>query len=99
MEMTSPNCIPQADWISCGQDLPDLGKFVWVIVGRIIQSGTAKRYLREVHMGVYKGDNGFEIHPFRQPMVSTMVWAWAPIIPPLPPLVSVNVEVENEEDE
>jgi hypothetical protein len=78
--------VPDVEWISCGHSLPDAGHFVWVCVGRVIESGVARRYERQVHMGVYKNDLQFQIFPFGN-VCSNEVWAWAPIIPPERPVV------------
>lgn len=86
MEMT-PNLIPEADWIPCAQGLPEPGKFVWIVVGKILGSGLARRYVKEVHMGTWdEANQHFKIYPYRLPMVSNTVWAWAQMIPPVAPL-------------
>jgi hypothetical protein len=85
--MTKASTIPAVEWISCGDDLPDPGKFVWVVIGRCIAAGEARRYQREVHMGVFRSEiRGFEIFPYRLPMCSNEVWAWAPIARPNVPV-------------
>ena len=81
--------VPPVEWVPCGEALPEPGKFVWVVVGRVIESGSARRYDREVHMGVYRGDK-FEIFPYRFPMVSNEVWAWGPITRPEVPVCRAN---------
>lgn len=88
--MMTPQLIPNVFWVACGERLPDEGKFVWIIVGREIVSGEAHRYQREVHMGVYRGNLGFQIHPYRLPLISNAVWAWAEMIPPNPPICKHN---------
>jgi hypothetical protein len=86
MEQTQKqHLVPDVNWISCGFALPEAGKFVWVCVGRVIESGVAKRYERQVHMGVYRDNLQFQIYPFGT-MCSDQVWAWAPIIRPERPV-------------
>lgn len=86
MNMT-PNLIPAADWIPCADGLPDPGRFVWVVVGKVLGSGLARRYLKEVHVGTWDEEKGcFKIYPYHVPMVSNTVWAWARMIPPAAPI-------------
>lgn len=96
MEMT-PNLIPNAEWIPCCQGLPEPGKFVWVVVGKIIAVGLARRYHKEVHMATYDTESQhFKIYPYRLPMVSNQVWAWAQMVPPKPPLTRSTEAVHQE---
>jgi len=90
--------IPTVEWVSCGVELPTPGRFVWVVVGRTVEAGEARRYMREVHMGVYNGQ-GFQIFPYHLPTISTEVWAWAAMVPPNPPFCRKREEVDEEEDE
>lgn len=92
--MTKHQClIPAVEWVSCGEDLPEQGRFVWVVVGKTVEAGEARRYMREVHMGVYNGQ-GFHIFPYHVPPLSTEVWAWAAMIPPNPPFCRQRSEEE-----
>jgi hypothetical protein len=79
--------IPAAEWIPCCQGLPEPNKFVWIVVGRIVANGLARRYVKEVHMGVWDDETQrFKIYPYRTPIISNQVWAWAQMIPPAAPL-------------
>jgi hypothetical protein len=99
MKMT-PNLIPKADWILCAQGLPEPGKFVWIVVGKVLGSGLARRYLKEVHMGTWNEESRcFKIYPYRLPIVSTTVWAWAPMIPPTAPLTRSTEAIHRKGDE
>lgn len=83
------NMIPQVEWTPCRIELPTEGKFVWIVVGREYRSGAARRYEREVHMGVYNGEC-FQIFPYSTPIISNEVWAWAKIVAPAPPIVTLT---------
>jgi hypothetical protein len=82
--MMTKDSIPKVEWTSCGDDLPEPNKFVWVCVGRVIEVGEARRYQREVHMGMFNG-TGFQIFPYEVPILSNQVWCWANMMPPNPP--------------
>jgi hypothetical protein len=98
MNMT-PKMIPEVDWIPCHQGLPAAGKFVWIVVGKIVEAGLARRYPKEVHMGVYIEETGkFKIYPYCSPMISNSVWAWAPMVPPNPPMCKSTESVHNPQD-
>jgi hypothetical protein len=98
MNMT-PNMIPVADWVPCAQGLPEPGKFVWIVVGRIVGAGLARRYVKEVHMGTWDSEKEcFKIYPYRLPMVSNQVWAWAQMIPPSAPLTRSTEAVHQGEE-
>jgi hypothetical protein len=84
--------VPRVEWRSCGIALPPEEKFVWVVTGRVIECGEARRYERQVHMGVYKGNLQFQVYPFELPVCSEQVWAWAPIVPPDRPVCKQSVE-------
>lgn len=95
--MQHKNLVPEAEWTPCGQGLPPVGRFVWICVGRVIEAGAARRYEREVHLGVYRGPmpaEQFQIYPYSMPMVSNQVWAWAPITPPIPPVCRHDDPIE-----
>jgi hypothetical protein len=96
--MTTKHFVPAVEWVSCGVDLPEPGRFVWVVVGRTLEAGEARRYLREVHMGVYNG-MGFQIFPYSIPPISSEVWAWASMTPPNPPFVRQRAEDDEGNDE
>lgn len=105
MEMNQIDTIPEVEWITCTRGLPERGKFVWVVIGRAIESGSARRYIREVAMGIYQGP-GFQIFPYITPVCSTDVWAWAKMVPPAPPICRTHAteygpldEDENSEDD
>jgi hypothetical protein len=86
MKMT-PNLIPSADWVPCIQGLPEPDKFVWIVVGKVVATGLARRYAKEVHMGVWDAENErFKIYPYQTPIISNQVWAWAQMVPPSPPI-------------
>lgn len=85
MNMT-PEMIPAVEWIPCQNGLPSPGTFVWIVVGKVIESGVARRYPREVHMGVFQEEGKFQIYPYKTPILSNQVWAWAPMVPPSAPL-------------
>jgi hypothetical protein len=96
MNMT-PNLIPNADWIPCRNGLPEPNKFVWVVVGKIVQTGLARRYKKEVHMAVWDAETShFKIYPYRLPIVSNQVWAWAQMVPPTPPITRSTEAVHQE---
>ncbi len=80
-QQQTTSLVPNVQWVACGQALPDEDKLVWVVVGRVIESGFARRYERQVHMGVYRGNLRFQIHAFG-PTISDQVWGWATITPP-----------------
>lgn len=97
MEMT-PNLIPNADWIPCAHGLPEANKFVWVLVGKIVQAGLARRYQKEVHMAVWDGDaQRFKIYPYRLPILSNQIWAWAQMVPPAAPITRSTEAVHQQE--
>lgn len=86
MEMEQPHLIPDVEWVPCARGLPTKGIFVWVVVGRVISAGNARRYEREVHMAIRSDDLVFQIFPYKTPICSTKVWAWAVMTPPDAPV-------------
>lgn len=99
--MQLSDTIPNVEWIPCGTSLPTPGKYVWVVLGRVVEHGDARRYVREVAMGVYQ-DGRFQIYPYHTPVCSTEVWAWARMVPPEPPFCrtkTVEGEFLNSEDD
>jgi hypothetical protein len=105
-EKNEKHVVPDVDWVPCGMRLPEAGKFVWVVLGRTIISGEARRYDRQVAMGVLQadGEHQFSIFPYSLPLVSTEVWAWASMIPPAAPICkradqSYDHNEEEESDE
>jgi hypothetical protein len=96
MEMKTVDLIPNVEWVSCANRLPQEGKFVWVVLGRVVEHGEAKRYVREVAMGSYLGGVGFQIFPYKLPICSNQVWAWASMVPPAPPWVK-SIDHSNDE--
>jgi hypothetical protein len=98
MKMT-PNLIPAADWVPCASGLPEPNKFVWIVVGKIVSNGLARRYVKEVHMGVWDDETErFKIYPYRTPIVSNQVWAWAQMIPPSAPMTRSTEAIHQGED-
>jgi hypothetical protein len=100
-EKNERHVVPDVDWVPCGTRLPEPGKFVWVVLGCIITSGEARRYNRQVAMGVLQvdGERQFSIFPYSLPLVSTEVWAWASMIPPAAPICKKVESYDNNNEE